>query len=133
MRIPEKFQGRWLTPIFQPSAVEPEVQESISPSLGTDEQLLDSYSKTISTVVHEVAPSVVNIRVHHASQPNQGPGGSGSGFIIAPDGFILTNSHVVHGADKIEVTLADTRTVPATLVGEDPDSDLAVIRINAAN
>ena len=109
----------------------PDVIEPVSPSLGSDEQILDSYSKTVSSVVHEVAPSVVNIRVQHSDQ--SGAGGSGSGFIIAPDGFILTNSHVVHGASKIDVTLADTRSASATLVGEDPDSDLAVIRINAPN
>jgi S1-C subfamily serine protease len=99
----------------------------------SDEELLDSYSRTISSVVQEVAPSVVNIRVQHQNAAKAGPGGSGSGFIIAPDGFVLTNSHVVHGASEIGVTLADTRMTPATLVGEDPDSDLAVIRINAPN
>jgi S1-C subfamily serine protease len=128
MRIPAQFQGRHLRPVFQAG---PDVLESVSPSLGSDEQILDSYSKTVSGVVHEVAPSVVNIRVQHSGQA--GPAGSGSGFIIAPDGFILTNSHVVHGASKIDVTLADTRSASATLVGEDPDSDLAVIRINAPN
>jgi S1-C subfamily serine protease len=128
MRIPTQFQGRRLKPVFQPGGAPP---EAVSPPVVDDEQLLDSYSRTISTVVQEVAPSVVNIRVQHSGQP--GPGGSGSGFIIAPDGFILTNSHVVHGGSKIEVTLADTRTVSAALVGEDPESDLAVIRINAPN
>ena len=125
MRIQAKYQGGRLRPIFQPSAEQAGVTEAVSPSLGTDEQLLDVYSKTIAGVAHEVAPSVVNIRA--------GATGTGSGFIIAPDGFILTNSHVVHGAAKLEVTLADTRVVTATLVGEDPDSDLAVIRINAPN
>ena len=71
-------------------------------------ELLDSYSRTVSAVVNRVAPSVVNIRV----QGPRGHGG-GSGFIIAPDGFILTNSHVVHGATKLEVTLHDARVFPA--------------------
>ncbi|MHA3772490.1 S1C family serine protease [Verrucomicrobiota bacterium sgz303538] len=92
-----------------------------------DDQLLDSYSRTINAVVNRVAPSVVNIRV----QGERGQGG-GSGFIIAPDGFILTNSHVVHGATKLEVTLHDARIFPAELIGEDPDNDLAVIRIDAS-
>src|SRR5208282_5255064 len=69
-----------------------------------------------------------------ARQNSRGPesGGSGSGFVIASDGFILTNSHVVHGADKLEVTLADGQMYRATLVGEDPETDLAVVCINAS-
>ena len=115
-------------PVFQPGSAP---AEAVSPPLVSDGELLDSYSRTISSVVQEVAPSVVNIRVQHTGQT--GPAGSGSGFLIAPDGFILTNSHVVRGASRIDVTLADTRTTSAALVGEDPDSDLAVIRINAPN
>src|ERR1700716_3819329 len=92
-----------------------------------DNQLLDEYSKTIAAVANRVAPSVVNIRV---MSNERGPGG-GSGFFIARDGFILTNSHVVSGARELEVTLHDARTYPARLIGTDPETDLAVIRIDA--
>ncbi len=93
----------------------------------SDDQLLDSYSRTISAVVNRVAPSVVNIRILSGAR---GQGG-GSGFIIARDGFILTNSHVVHGAHELEVTLHDARVYRAQLIGTDPDTDLGVIRIDA--
>jgi S1-C subfamily serine protease len=104
------------------------------PSAG-DHELLDSYSKTVSGVVEKVGPTVVNIRAHHidhASRNGSESGGTGSGFVIAPDGFILTNSHVVHAAARLEVTLADGRQYGASLVGEDPETDLAVIRVNAS-
>src|SRR5271170_1838812 len=100
-----------------------------------DDDLLDSYSKSITQAVAKVGPAVVNIRVHgdnRNKRRGQESGGSGSGFVIAPDGFILTNSHVVHGAVKMEVTLADGRVFDANLVGDDPETDLAVIRINVS-
>jgi S1-C subfamily serine protease len=135
MKIPTKFQGR---PEFVRalSSADVAVAEPPVQSQPSDGELLDSYSDTITGVVEKVGAAVVNIRVHKAnrnSQPGQRgqeAGGSGSGFVIAPDGFILTNSHVVHGADKLEVTLADGQVFPAWLIGEDPESDLAVIRIS---
>ena len=92
-----------------------------------DEELFDSYSRTISAVAIRVAPSVVNIRVTN----KDGRSGGGSGFVIAPDGFILTNSHVVHGARELEVRLHDGRSYPAWIIGTDPETDLAVVRIDA--
>jgi len=97
-----------------------------------DASLLDAYSMSVIGAVGKVGPAVVHIRVRQeASGRSPQAGGSGSGFLIAPDGFILTNSHVVSRASAIEVALSDGRTYPAELIGDDPHSDLAVIRINA--
>jgi S1-C subfamily serine protease len=101
-----------------------------------DQALLDAYSRAVIDVVDHVGPAVVGLAVRPNSSQGRGRearGGSGSGVVVAPDGLILTNSHVagaVGGAARIAVTTADGQDLHARLVGDDPDTDLALIRVD---
>ena len=101
---------------------------------------LDAYSRAVVSVVEKLSPSVVSIKMTHEARASTRRGvvpfdmtGAGSGVIIAPDGYILTNSHVVHDSKGLEVFLSDGKRYPADVVGEDSDTDLAVLRIPAFN
>ena len=106
------------------------------PSSLPDNELLDAYSRAVIRAVERVAPAVVSIDVGKAAEATRrspAQAGSGSGFIFATDGLVLTNSHVVDGAATIDVTLPDGRECHADLIGQDRDTDVAIIRISASD
>jgi S1-C subfamily serine protease len=98
-----------------------------------ESELLDAYSRAVISVVDAVGPAVVSISLGKAARPEESePSGAGSGFVIAPDGYIVTNCHVVQAADRIEAVFTDGSRREARLVGLDPATDLALISVNAS-
>jgi S1-C subfamily serine protease len=102
-------------------------------ALGSDTdselELHDAYSRAVMGVAERIGPSVVSLRIKTSGR--RSPGGHGSGLIVTPDGYVLTNSHVVHDARDVMVDLMDGRAVPARVAGDDPNTDIAVVRIHA--
>ena len=111
--------------------------EAPVPRESDTQEPLDAYSLAVMRAVDAVGPSVVAIEAQAPEPSGKGPdrrggqGGSGSGFLFTPDGFILTNSHVVHGAARLFVHFPEGQRYVADLVGDDPETDLAVVRISA--
>jgi S1-C subfamily serine protease len=97
-----------------------------APSPLPDDQALDVYSRVVSQVVDQVGPSVVRIDVKRGGRN----AGAGSGVIISPDGLALTNSHVVQGARSVVLTTLEGRELQARVLGDDPDTDLALLRVD---
>jgi S1-C subfamily serine protease len=92
----------------------------------SDDSVLDAYSRVVADVVDRVGPSVVRIDIRREGKG----GGSGSGVIVSPDGLALTNSHVVQGAKTVALTTLEGREFSARVLGDDPDTDLALLRID---
>jgi S1-C subfamily serine protease len=131
----------WVSQNESNNGLETAEKQKTELSPDSDHHLLDAYSRSVIAAADAVSPSVVNIEVHQTPRgkalvdprrPREARG-AGSGFIFTKDGLIMTNSHVVHGAAEIEVTISDGGRFVADIVGDDPETDLAVIRISAAN
>lgn len=101
------------------------------PAAEADQELLDAYSRAVVHVVDTVGPGVVGVHIERPGRRGD-QSGTGSGVVVAPDGYMLTNSHVVHGSRALAVEFTDGKRVGADIVGEDPATDLAVIRARAS-
>jgi S1-C subfamily serine protease len=102
------------------------------PETPSDSDLLDAYSRAVTSVVETVGPAVISIHAGEGRNTSEfEPTGAGSGFVITPDGYILTNSHVAASAREVRVMFIDGQKRDATLIGHDPSTDLAVLRVNA--
>jgi S1-C subfamily serine protease len=108
-----------------------EIEMNLSEGASGDGEALDAYSRVVTSVAERLMPSVASLRVTRRVRGGRRPEGSGSGFVITPDGFGLTSAHVVHGMDGGSATFADGREIPVEIVGTDPLSDLAVLRVDA--
>jgi S1-C subfamily serine protease len=120
-----------MKPVSLLAVLDPEDRERPQASprpASSDGALLDDYSRTVAGVVDRVAPSVVRIDVRQG--PNGARGGSGSGVVVSPDGLVLTNSHVVQGGRRAEIAMIDGRVFSARVLGDDPDTDLALARVD---
>ncbi len=110
-------------------ASSPDREDVDAAAAASDTEILDAYSHAVTTVADTVGPAVVRVEVRNAKGR---PGGVGSGVVIAPDGLVLTNAHVVEGAKEVHLQDADGRMMEARKLGEDPDTDLALLRAGAA-
>jgi S1-C subfamily serine protease len=117
------------------AAILPDVQDDPSPTnpiAAEDAEAMDAYSHAVISVADRVGPAVVRVETHRAARNGRpAAGGVGSGVVIAPDGLVVTNCHVVEGAREIRLADADGRSMQASLIGEDPDTDLALLRADA--
>ena len=118
-----------LDDVFTLAALDLPDEERSGAASSSDPALLDAYSHAVSSAVALVSPAVAHVRVQRSGGRRGNQQGSGSGFFITPDGYLVTNSHVAGAASALEVTLADGRSAVATIVGDDPDSDLAVLKV----
>ncbi|MCG6167486.1 trypsin-like peptidase domain-containing protein [Leptospira sp. FAT2] len=100
--------------------------KNTNPSSSNDDELMDAYSKAVTSVVDTVSPAVVHLKVSGNRM-----GGSGSGFLISPDGFIVTNQHVVENSQEISAEFPDGRSLKAMKIGEDPMTDIAVLKVTS--